>query len=67
MHKSIQDRVKVCKITKTQAFIPVILFLAKKMVKKGFGENEGLGLAWDCMDVRQIALYITTFLVHLMI
>ena len=26
-------------------------FLVKKMVKKGYDENEGLTLAWDCVKV----------------
>ena len=30
------------------------------MVKKGYCRNEGLGLAWDRIKVRQMNLYITT-------
>ena len=56
LHKSVQDHKKVCKITKTQFFIPIILFL----VKKGYYGNESLGLAWDHIRVFQIAPSITT-------
>ena len=55
---SVQDHIKVygnCikvyKITQTEIFIPVILFLVKKVVKKGYCRNEGLSLAWDWMKV----------------
>ena len=30
------------------------------MIRKGYCGNEGLGLAWDQIKVRQIALYVTT-------
>ena len=38
-----------------------VLFWLEKMVKKGYCKNEGLGLAWSHIKVRQINLYITTF------
>ena len=45
---SVQDHIKVygnCikvyKITQTEIFIPVILFLVKKVVKKGYCEMKG--------------------------
>ena len=31
------------------------------MVKKGYCKNESLGLAWDCINVRQVGLFKTTF------
>ena len=30
------------------------------MVKNGYCGNEGLGLAWDCIEVFQVALFIIT-------
>ena len=30
------------------------------MIKNGYYGNEGLGLAWDCIEVFQVALFITT-------
>ena len=36
------------------------LFWLKKVVKIGYCGNQSLGLAWDCMEVRQVALFITT-------
>ena len=33
------------------------------MVKKGYYENESLGLAWDCVEVRQVSLFTTTAVV----
>ena len=30
------------------------------MVKKGYYGNEGLGLAWDCIEVRQMNPFCTT-------
>ena len=30
------------------------------MVEKGYYENESLSLAWDHMEVCQVALFITT-------
>ena len=30
------------------------------MVKKGYYGNEGLGLAWNQIGVRKVALYSTT-------
>ena len=35
-------------------------FQRKKMVKKGYYGNEGLGLAWDCIEVCQVAPFSTT-------
>ena len=35
-------------------------FLTEKMVKNGYYGNEGFGLAWDGIEVRQIGLFITT-------
>ena len=35
-------------------------FNKKKMVQKGYCRNEGLGLAWDHMEVRQVAPFNTT-------
>ena len=35
-------------------------FQRKKMVKKGHYGNEDLCLAWDRMEVRQVALFTTT-------
>ena len=43
--KVYRNWVKVYKITQTEIFIPVILFLVKKVVKKGYCRNEGLSLA----------------------
>ena len=43
--KVYRNCVKVYKITQTEIFIPVILFLVKKVVKKGYYRNEGLSLA----------------------
>ena len=34
--------------------------LAEKMVKKGYCGTEGLGLAWDGIKVREIALNMTS-------
>ena len=31
------------------------------MVKKGHYKNESLGLVWDCVKVRQVGLFITTW------
>ena len=42
---------KVYKIARTQTFIPIILFLVKKMVKKGYYKNESLSLACDGVKV----------------
>ena len=56
--------IKVCIITQTQIFIPVILFLAKKkMVKKEYYGNESFGLAWDCVKVHQIGPFSATKMV----
>ena len=35
-------------------------FLTKKMVKKWYCGNEGLSLAWDRIEVRQVAPFNTT-------
>ena len=35
-------------------------FLAKKVVKNRYYENENLGLAWDSIKWSQVAQYITT-------
>ena len=37
------------------------LFRLKNVVKKGYCKNESLGLAWDCINVRQVGLFKTTF------
>ena len=37
-----------------------VLFQQKKMAKKGYCGNEGLGLAWDRMEMRQVAPSNTT-------
>ena len=39
-------------------------FLTEKMVKKGHYRNEGFGLPWDCIEVRQINPLITTTIVN---
>ena len=44
----------------SQIFILVILFLAEKDDWKGYYKNESLGLAWDCVKVRQMPLFIAT-------
>ena len=60
-YKSVQDDISV-QITKTRIFIPITTcFLTKEMVKKGYYENEGFGLAWDRIEVRQMNPFITTF------
>ena len=51
---------KVYKITQTQIFTPIIFFLVKNRIKKGYYRNENLSLAWDRMEVCQVALCITT-------
>ena len=59
-YKSIQDHIRV-QITKTRISIPITTrFLTKKMVKKEYYENEGFGLAWDRIEVRQMNPFITT-------
>ena len=35
-------------------------FLTEKMVKNGYYRNEGFGLAWDRIKVRQIGPFTTT-------
>ena len=65
-HKSVWDCIKVYRIVQwnciqTLAFIPLILFLAKKRVKKGYYGNEGWSLAWDHIQVHQMPLFITIF------
>ena len=46
-------------IPQTQIFIPVILFLVKKVVKTGYYGNEDLSLAWDRVKVCQMTLFYT--------
>ena len=44
----------------TVAKIARVLFSPKKMVKKGYYGDEGLGLVWDRIKVRWMALFITS-------
>ena len=59
--RSVRDRIKVYKISKTQSFIPAIPFFnQKKIVKKGYCRNEVLGFTWNRVEVYQVAPYIST-------
>ena len=43
----------------------VVLFWSRKVVKKGYCGNGSLSLASGCMEVRQVALYYTTYTLYI--
>ena len=57
--KTYRNRIKVYKISQTQIFIPLILFLVKKRVQKEYDVDEYLSLVWDFVNLCQVALFTT--------
>ena len=68
MYKSVQDYSKLHSVelrsaephSNSNPYSRNTVFWLKNVVKKGYFRNESLSLAWDCVKVCQVALFITT-------